>query len=93
MVQIAVDILKWVLRIGLVTSALFAFVIVLNIGLGLMMTPLDGNLLTDLLAMVQMWLPFNINVIFGWFTVTVTAYILFRLTMLGVTWINFIIRN
>jgi len=92
--QVAIEVLKWMLRIGLVLPMLFAWVLIMNIGINYITVGLSQNLVTDLLTLLQIWMPFDINIVFAWVWTCVTAYFGYKLTLMAIRFLNHVLgRN
>lgn len=91
--EVAVQILKWSVRISFVMVSIFAFIVVINLGLSMAFVALNGNLLTDILAFTQVWLPFDLNVLIGWALAASVSYVAYRLTMMGLMFLNKILGD
>lgn len=85
-------IIKWIIRImfwGIVISAwIFIIQFILNALIGGGGT---GTVITDLLAMVQVWSPFHISSLITWITVSGSAYLTYRLAMTLYGFLNILI--
>lgn len=86
--EIAVAVLKWLIRMSIVIAGIFSFVAVLNIATSMILVNLNQNVLTDIFAVIQIWLPFNLNVLLLWLIASSTAFILYRLSLASIIWIN-----
>lgn len=86
--DIVINLLKWTMRITFVIAGIFAFIVVLNLAVSMIFVTLNQNVLSDLLAMVQIWLPFNLNVVFVWLIAASTAFIAYKLSVMAISWIN-----
>lgn len=68
-------------------------VLMLNFITGLVTVGLQLPLLTDIINIVQIWLPFDINVILAWLFTASGLFITFRLALLGLNLINQLIGD
>lgn len=85
---IAVEATKWAFRLGFIAAGIAATVILLNFAFGLVFVALNGNVLSDLFALVQLWLPFNLNSILSWLIVAVVFYVVYRLSVIAVNYVS-----
>lgn len=69
---------KWTLRIGLVISVLFGVFALINFTMQFIIIGMNANVLTDLLAFFQIWMPFNFNTIIVWFVTFVGLYLIYQ---------------
>lgn len=81
-------ILSWAIKLAFVMAGVFAFIVVLNMGASLLRVALNGNIVSDILAMIQMWMPFNLNSLLAWITTSVTIYFTYRLTVAAIIWLE-----
>lgn len=65
-------------------SFFISFIILINFTYSLLAVTVNNSMLGDLLALMQLWLPFNLSVMTGWAFTVVTIYLYFR-AMLFVT--------
>lgn len=79
---------KIMLRASMFLAAVTAFIIVLNLAISGFGIALNQSVLNDLFAMLQMWLPFNLNSVLIWITTSVIAYLSYRIILAGVIWIH-----
>ena len=86
--EIAIAILrmtaKYVFFIAMITS----FIIVLNLILSTVFIGFNAGVFSDLTAIVSMWLPFNLSTVMIYLMATSTAYIMYRLSVKSVVWLN-----
>lgn len=86
--EVVVLILKILVRLAFVLSGITGFIILLNMGLQLVFVTLNQNALSDVLNLVQVWLPFNLNAIWMWLWTSASLYIVYRLAVAGYAWIS-----
>lgn len=89
--EILIAVLKWSIRIAFVLSGIFAFIIILNLSISLIFVTLNQSVLGDLFAIIQLWLPFNLNVLLAWLLAASTAYISYKLAVMSISWVNRVI--
>jgi len=91
--NIPVIIARWGIRIGFISAAVIAFTVFLNYIFQLLLVTLNGNVLTDIFAMIQVWLPFDLNVILLWFTTAVVLYVGYLLTIQAFKFLDMLIKD
>lgn len=91
--QAAISVFSWTVKIGFLMAMVTAYIALLNIVILLLDVGINPTVLGDLTALIQMWLPFNLNAIFWWFTTIINAYIVYRLTMAAYAYINSFLGN
>jgi O-antigen ligase len=75
-------------KIAFVMSAVFAFIIVLLLTTSAIGTVANQGVLSDVIAIVQMWLPFNLTPMMAWLLTASVAYLWYRLTLAGLFFIH-----
>lgn len=93
MADVAFKFLSITVKSGFFVIAITAFVALLNLAILLLGGGLDQTVVGDLAGLIQMWLPFNLNAIFWWFTTLLNAYIVYRLALFAYQWINSLLSN
>lgn len=86
--ELVVFIIKWVVRVAFVMAGVFAFIVVVNLATSLIFVALNQNVLSDLFALIQMWLPFNLSVLLAWLTTASIAFITYKLAVMSLSWLN-----
>jgi len=64
--EIAINVVKWAAKIGFWSATVLAFIAVLNFIISGTQTVANQSVIGELIGIVQMWLPFNLNVVFAW---------------------------
>lgn len=88
MEQAAITLFKVGLKISVVLTAVIAFVGILSLTGRMIFTNVNGNVLNDGLAIIQIWLPFDLSVVMLWATIAGASYFSYRLTMIAFNLIN-----
>lgn len=88
MATAALVLLKWTISLAFVIAAIFAFIVLLNLGLSMTLVTLNQNVLSDIFALVQMYLPFNLSVLLLWVVSASVAFISYKLAVMSIAWIN-----
>lgn len=89
--DLVTSIIKWTVRILVGIVALTALVSLLGFIYSMVFIQLNNNFLTDLVILLQVWLPFNLSVVFLWFTTVGLLYVFYRLTIWCIQFINSIV--
>ena len=88
MVDGLVTILKWVLSLAFVMALVLATLVLLGIVISYMVIGFSTTILGEIFALIQIWLPFNLNLLLIWLTIAGTAYIAYRLSLMSYSLIN-----
>lgn len=80
--ETAVAIAKWALKISFFSSLVIALSILIGTVTSYLIVAFNGSVLNDIFALVQVWLPFNLNVLLIWIGISATAYLTFRLSLM-----------
>lgn len=79
------DIAKWILivsiKVGFWASVVFTFLPILTIVISGILISLNGSVVMDLFYLIQMWLPFNFNVLLLWCLTAVLAFCIYWLAV------------
>jgi len=86
--ETAVAIVKWVVRFSIIITLVFAFIVLFNFIYSLIGVTVNQSVIGDLMALVQTWLPFDLDVIFAWLLTATTLYIGYRLVIFAVSFLN-----
>lgn len=89
--EIAYSIGKILLRAAYLSAGILAFIVFLNICINGVSTAINQTVLNDIFAMVQLWLPFNLNSLLMWLTSTAVGYLTYRLVLAGTIWAHRIV--
>lgn len=91
--QVAITVAKWVFRFGFILASIVAFLVVLTLAFSFVFITLNGNVLTDLFLFVQMWLPFNLNVLLSWLITISLIYVTYRISVIVILYIDKLLRD
>lgn len=86
--EIGVAAFKWGVKFTYALGMVVFLITFLALGVSAIGVALNGSMVLDLLYFTQMWLPFNLNPLFTWLFTAVTAYIAYRLGIIGYTIIH-----
>lgn len=79
----AADVLKIGMKYSYALAMVIAFIALLNLTISWIFVGLNFSVVMDLLYLIQMWLPFNLTPLIAWLNVMATAYLTYRLYLLG----------
>lgn len=91
--EIVLAALRWTVRISFWGLMIAAWLVIITFVLKNLVAPINGSLITDSFAMVQIWAPFNISPVIGWLLVGASAFVAYRLAMLAFHFVNMFISN
>lgn len=91
--QVAAQVAKWTFRFGFVMAGITAFIILLNIAFSMVFAALNFGVVGDILHMIQLWLPFNLNVLIVWILTTSVAYVSYRLAVIAIAYMSRLISD
>lgn len=81
--NIGITSFKWGIKITYAFAMTAFFIVFLGLAISSVNVLLNDSIVLDLLYLIQMWLPFNINPMFSWLFMATTAYFAFRLSAIG----------
>jgi hypothetical protein len=88
-----ISLFKIMTKMVFVLAVIFAFVALLGIVVSAMSVTVNNNVLQDVYSIVSIWMPFNLNVMILWLVTAALVYIMYRLTWVGLTFINNLLRE
>lgn len=68
-------------KFAFIITWVLATIALLLYAVSFIMTPVSSSILTDLALIIQMWLPFNFNVILSWVVTGMTIYFSYRIAI------------
>jgi len=86
--EIAVAIVKWTFRITFIIGVLIGIISLISVITTYMIVGFNTTVLSDIFGIIQIWLPFNLNIVLVWLSITATAYITYRLAIMSFTLLN-----
>lgn len=86
--DIIVFIFKMSIRVIFLFMVIAAFLVFMSLLMTLLYTTLNVNVLSDLFTLLQMWLPFNLEVLLTWFSVAVFGFLYFKLLQFSYSFIK-----
>lgn len=92
MPEVVLTVLKWLLKASFFIAIALSFIGMTGLIVQYMVVTFNATVLAEVFGMIQLWLPFNLNVILIWMGLSVTAYILYlvatRLMDILDTWLG-----
>lgn len=86
--DIIVFIFKMSIRVIFLFIVISAFLVFMSLLMTFVYTSLNVNVLSDLFTLLQMWLPFNLEVLLTWFSVAVFGFLYFKLLYFSYSFIK-----
>lgn len=75
-------------KIAFYAISIFALTVILTIVLSAIMVGLNFGVINDIVAIIQMWLPFNLGVIIAWLLTVSLAYLAYRLSVIAINYVD-----
>lgn len=91
--EVASTIFKSLTKLAAIVTVLLGFVTLFTLLVSGVRVLLNKTVIEDMLLLVQMWLPFNIDPIFLWLGFSVSMYITYRVALIAYSMINSVIRG
>lgn len=91
--QSIIMILKVAFRTSFVVGAIVAFLAVFGLGVSTLAVALNAGILADLIALVQIWLPFNLVPILMWLITVALAYLYYRLLLMALFFVQNVLND
>ncbi len=89
--EVVLAVTRWTLRLVLFSSVAIALTVIIGIITSYMVIGLNQSVLGDIFAIIQIWLPFNLNILLTWLALTSTAYFAYRLALMAYNLLNSLI--
>lgn len=86
--EILVAILKWTFRIAFIIAVAIGAGVLVSVIVNYLIVGYNQSVLADIFALVQIWLPFNLNIVLLWITVSASAFIIYKLAALSYVLLN-----
>lgn len=80
-------------RVAFWSSVIIVFLVMMTLIISLVTITLNGTVIMDLYYLVQLWLPFNLSVVFTWIITLILAYFAYRVALWALTLFNELVRN
>lgn len=88
MSETVLSLIKMAVRFTIVLTGIFAFILVITLATSYLTISTNAGVLSDLFAIVQIWLPFNLSALITWIITASTAFIAYRLTIYSINYIS-----
>lgn len=79
--EVSVTLFKSLVKVSAIFSVIVGFVTLFALVISGIMVALNYGVIEDLLSLVQMWAPFNLDPILLWLGTAVTFYMTYRVAM------------
>jgi len=89
----ALTVFKWALRLSTIMALIVAVILCITVLNTYLLEGVQQNVLNEILTLVQMWLPFDLNVVFTWIWTIMAAYSAYHLAKLANSILNSIIGD
>ena len=86
--DVAIQVAKWALRVTFFIAVILSIIVLVGVITSYMVIGFNTSVLGEIFAVIQIWLPFNLNILLIWLAVTATAYIAYRLAMMSYNLLN-----
>lgn len=77
--EVIIRVAIWSIKASFFTALVLSFLAMLAIITSYLIVGFNLGVISDIYAIIQLWLPFNLNIIFVWITIAATAYFSYRL--------------
>lgn len=86
------DFVTFLLRASIIISFFLAFlagfILFFNLLISLFNVTLNHSVISDIGALINIWLPFNLSGIYIWLMLAANAFLFYRMGMVVFTWLN-----
>lgn len=86
--EVVITVAKWILKFAYFTAVLLSFMVIISLITTWLVVGFNMGVLSDIFALVQLWLPFNLNILLAWIGVTVSAYVTYRVLVMSFNMLN-----
>jgi len=86
--EIVVAILKWTFRIAFIIAVAIGLSVLISVIINYLIIGYNQSVVADIFAIIQIWLPFNLNIVLLWVTVSASAFIVYKLSALSYVLLN-----
>jgi len=86
--EIAVTLAKWFLKLAFFIAVILSVMVLVGVITSYLVVGFSVPVLHDLFALIQIWLPFNLNVLLIWITLSASAYVAYRLAIMTYNMFN-----
>lgn len=86
--EIVLAVVKWTVRFAIIISLVFAFTVILNLSISMIGVSLNQSVIGDLFALLQIWLPFDLDVVTTWLVTATVLYVVYRTSIYAAAFLN-----
>lgn len=86
--EVVVSVAKWALKITFFSALILAIIVVIGLITSYLVLGFNTSVLSDIFGVIQIWLPFNLNVLLLWLAVSATAYFGYRIALMSYNMLN-----
>lgn len=86
--EVAIAVLKWTFRVAFLIAVAIAVGALVAIVTNYLIVGFSTTVLADIFALVQIWLPFNLNILLLWLTLAASAWIAYKLAVTSYVLLN-----
>lgn len=86
--EVVITVAKWILKFAYFTAVLLAFMVLISLITTWLVVGFNMGVLSDIFGLVQLWLPFNLNILLAWIGVAVSAYVTYRVLVMSFNMLN-----
>lgn len=77
--EVVIAVAKWTFKATFFLTLVVALMVVFGIMSSYLVVAYNTSVLNDLFGLIQIWLPFNLNVLLIWIVLSSSAYIAYRI--------------
>lgn len=86
--EVAVSIFKSIVKVGALVAVISGLIVMLTVIVSGINVLLNKTVIMDLLSMVQVWAPFNLDPIILWLGTSVSLFMVYRMSLTAYAMIN-----
>jgi len=86
--EVVITVAKWILKFAYFTAVLLSFMVIISLITTWLVVGFNMGVLSDIFGLIQLWLPFNLNILLAWMSVAVTAYVTYRVLVMSFNMLN-----
>jgi len=86
--EVIITVAKWILKFAYFTAILLSFMVLISLITTWLVVGFNMGILSDIFGLVQLWLPFNLNILLAWIGVAVSAYVTYRVLVMSFNMLN-----
>lgn len=86
--EIAVLLLKWTFRLAFLIALALGLTAMIALIVNYMVVGYNQSVLGDIFSLIQIWLPFNLNIVLLWLTLAASAFVIYKLASLSYVLLN-----